>query len=91
VQASHSDAGTELRPLTGFHKGEAAEMLIQRQADGFALPVYFGDHETDEDAFRSLHRGITVKVGPGETSARYRVADADEVLEFMNRIDRLRL
>jgi trehalose 6-phosphate phosphatase len=45
------------------------------------LPVYVGDDTTDEDAIRAAEAagGFGVKVGPGETAARYRLADIDAV------------
>ncbi|WP_448626310.1 trehalose-phosphatase [Geodermatophilus sp. URMC 64] len=60
--------------VTDADKGSALRRL---RADlGAEGAVYFGDDVTDEDGFRALEPdGVTVKVGEGETAARYRVAD----------------
>ena len=53
-------------------KGEALTAL----RDELAAPVvlYAGDDVTDEHAFEALRADdVTVKVGPGETAARFRV------------------
>ena len=59
-------------------KGHAVDVLRERH-DASAV-VYLGDDVTDEKAFRRL-RGpdIGVKVGPGETQARYRVDAPEDV------------
>ncbi len=59
-------------------KGRALRHL----ADELNQPVHIfvGDDVTDEDAFGALDDpGLSVRVGPGETSAAYRLADPDEV------------
>ncbi|WP_315096377.1 trehalose-phosphatase [uncultured Cellulomonas sp.] len=60
-------------------KGEALAAL----RDELAAPVvlYAGDDVTDEHAFEALHdQDVTVKVGTGTTSARYRVEDPDDLV-----------
>lgn len=53
-------------------KGEAIDIL-REQHDATSV-VYFGDDVTDEKAFRRLHEtDIGVKIGSGETLARYRI------------------
>lgn len=75
----------ELRPA-GVDKGRVVRDLAARHAD--RTPVYLGDDTTDEDAFRALAddaRAVTVKVGPGETAARFRLPDVDAVVAYLRR------
>jgi trehalose 6-phosphate phosphatase len=59
-------------------KGEALDRL--RQSSDASAVVFFGDDVTDEKAFARLTDGdIGVKVGPGQTLARYRVDSPDDV------------
>jgi trehalose 6-phosphate phosphatase len=59
-------------------KGEAVDIL-REQSDASAV-VFFGDDVTDEKAFRRLREAdVGVKVGPGETLARYRVESPEDV------------
>ncbi len=57
-------------------KGSA--LLALRDEVGADAVAYFGDDVTDEDAFRALGPDdVTVKVGPGETAARFRVESVE--------------
>ncbi len=59
-------------------KGEAIDIL-REQHDASAV-VYFGDDVTDEKAFRRLRESdVGVKVGPGDTAARYRIETPEDV------------
>jgi trehalose 6-phosphate phosphatase len=59
-------------------KGDAIDIL-REQHDASAV-VYFGDDVTDEKAFRRLREpDVGVKVGPGNTAARYRVDTPEDV------------
>lgn len=66
-------------------KGEAVDIL-RNQYDASAV-VFFGDDVTDEKAFRRLRDSdVGVKVGPGDTLARYRIDSPEDVaaaLEFL--------
>ena len=74
----------ELRP-EGLSKGTAVRRIAERHPEH--VPVYLGDDVTDEDAFRALQAldrdAVTVKVGPGDTVASHRLADPDEVVEYL--------
>ncbi|GEL99540.1 trehalose-phosphatase [Cellulomonas terrae] len=60
-------------------KGEALTAL--RDELGAPVVLYAGDDVTDEHAFDALHGDdVTVKVGHGTTSARYRVDGPDELV-----------
>jgi trehalose-phosphatase len=59
-------------------KGQALDVL--RHQVGATAAVFVGDDVTDERAFARLHGpDLGIKVGPGKTLARYRIADTDEV------------
>jgi trehalose 6-phosphate phosphatase len=63
-------------------KGQAIDAL--RAELGAVAVVYLGDDVTDERAFAVLHEGdLGVKVGPGETVARVRVATPDDAAEVL--------
>jgi trehalose 6-phosphate phosphatase len=70
-------------------KGDAIGALRHRVGAGAV--VYFGDDVTDEDAFARLQGpDLSIKVGPGESAARYRIADPLEVARRLARLAGLR-
>ena len=73
-----------VRPLKSRTKGDAVR-LARTCAPAKAVPIYIGDDTTDEDAFRALPRGITIRVGARRGSAaRFFVRtrrDVDTILE----------
>jgi trehalose 6-phosphate phosphatase len=74
--------------VTDADKGSAVRRLVAEL--GVAGAAYLGDDVTDEDAFRALGPdALTVKVGPGETAARFRVADPGEVRVMLERLAQL--
>lgn len=86
----------ELRPTLEWDKGRALLWLLDLLGlDGEdVVPVYVGDDETDEDAFRALRRQGLPIVVRGEsddrrTAARYSLAGPDEVCEFLEEVARL--
>jgi trehalose 6-phosphate phosphatase len=66
-------------------KGTAINDFLQEAPFKGRLPFFAGDDVTDEDAFTAINAlgGISVKVGPGETAARVRVASVDEFLTWL--------
>lgn len=77
----------EFRPADPWGKGDAVTMAARRLK---AKAVFIGDDVTDEEAFLHLGRSaMTVKVGPGPTLARERVAGlagVDTVLRGLAKI-----
>jgi trehalose 6-phosphate phosphatase len=74
--------------VTDADKGSALRRL--REELGAAGALYLGDDRTDEDGFRALEPDdVTVKVGDGETAARYRVADPAGALALLEQLARL--
>lgn len=73
----------ELRPK-GMSKGTAVRKITIDYPD--RTPIYLGDDVTDEDAFealRDMEGAITIKIGDGETNARYRLSGPDEVIDYL--------
>jgi trehalose 6-phosphate phosphatase len=71
--------------VTDADKGTALRRL--RADIDAAAALYLGDDVTDEDGFRALEAGdVTVKVGEGDTVARYRVADVPGAVAVMKRL-----
>jgi alpha,alpha-trehalase len=78
----------EIRPKVDFHKGKAVKEILKSFPPRDLLPLYLGDDQTDEDAFREVKgRGITVFVGPGwrTSEAEYYLKDPSQVQEFLRR------
>jgi trehalose-phosphatase len=75
------------------HGHEVVELLARSTSKGSAIagmrrrgqPVVFvGDDVTDETVFELMDEGdLSIRVGPGDTAARYRLAGSDEVPEFL--------
>ncbi|MGY1640429.1 trehalose-phosphatase [Geodermatophilus sp. SYSU D00703] len=71
--------------VTDADKGRALRRL--RDELGAAAAVYLGDDLTDEDAFRALSPDdVSVKVGDGETGARFRIAGTAAVVPFFEEL-----
>jgi trehalose 6-phosphate phosphatase len=71
VRTTHGKEVVELS-VVDADKGRALDRL--REESGADAVVYAGDDITDEWAFASLGAGdVGIKVGPGETGARFRV------------------
>jgi len=78
----------EIRPNVYFHKGEAVREILTTFPSQGCLPIYLGDDQTDEDAFRVLKgKGISVFVGSESlpSEADFFLRDPDEVHEFLSR------
>ncbi len=74
----------EIRPNVPWAKGHAALWFMKRLASASCLPIYIGDDQTDEDAFRMLKRGIAIRVGQHHRSgAKYYVRRVSEVVRFL--------
>ena len=85
--------GAQVKPGSGVvellartaSKGDAL-LALARRLDRSPI-VFLGDDVTDEDAFRVMaDHDVSVRVGPGDSAARYRLADTDAVAELLDRL-----
>ena len=69
----------------GVSKADALRLFADVPAFAGRLPVFIGDDSTDEDGLRAAAEagGFGVKVGPGETSAAYRLPDVAAVHRWL--------
>src|SRR6185503_19309853 len=73
----------EIRPY-GVHKGRIVPPLTPERLAATTI-LAIGDDRTDEDLFGALpSEAITIKVGPGDTKARFRVDGVNTVRELLH-------
>lgn len=86
VEVRQFNGGVEMRAL-GRHKGSAVAEFLDRHPES-TLPVYVGDDETDEDAFRAVKRrgGFGIRVGDlsKETEASGSLKTCEDVVNFLH-------
>lgn len=76
VRAAEANKGHFVRWLLHTHPLAAHEVVIA-----------VGDDETDEEMFAALgEAAVTIRVGPGTTSARYRIERQAGVLHFLRKL-----
>ncbi|KAE9608024.1 putative trehalose-phosphatase [Lupinus albus] len=84
----------EIRPNIKWDKGTALEFLLESlglaNCNDF-FPIYIGDDQSDEDAFKKLRDrgqgcGILVSKFPKKTSASYSLQEPNEVMDFLQRL-----
>lgn len=79
LSITHGKKVIEIRPNINWHKGHLAQAMAHK-----SLAIYLGDDRTDEDAFRALKTGITIRVGKNKKSqAAYYVNCVKQVEIFL--------
>ena len=83
-QFQHGKMVIELKP-SGADKGSALNALMTRAPFSGRIPVMVGDDTTDEDAMEAAQAlgGIGIKVGRGQTCAKYRFNDTHMVWQWL--------
>jgi trehalose 6-phosphate phosphatase len=77
----------ELKPK-GINKGEAIAAFMAEPPFRDKTPVFLGDDLTDEYGFTVVNQanGISVKVGPGDTGARWRLENVASVWQWVKQV-----
>ena len=66
------------------NKGDFVSWFLESHADKDFVAVAIGDDVTDEDMFNTLRKkGITVKVGPEDTQAQYRILEQNQITDIL--------
>ncbi|MDH5654922.1 MAG: bifunctional alpha,alpha-trehalose-phosphate synthase (UDP-forming)/trehalose-phosphatase [Spirochaetia bacterium] len=82
VQVLPGNKVIEIR-MQGVNKGLAVDQL-KTEMEEEALFVAIGDDHTDEDMFAALpENGISIRVGTGESIAKYRISSSDAVYDLL--------
>ncbi|CAA7391667.1 unnamed protein product [Spirodela intermedia] len=91
LRLTHGRKVLEIRPVIDWNKGKAVKFLLESLGlsnSEVVLPIYVGDDQTDEDAFKVLREGsqgygILVSSVPKETKAFFSLRDTSEVMDFL--------
>lgn len=69
----------------GANKGSAIQQIIQQYHLTDHYPMFIGDDLTDEAGFKVINalHGCSIKVGLGQTLARYRLENVSQVQAFL--------
>ncbi|RME93888.1 MAG: bifunctional alpha,alpha-trehalose-phosphate synthase (UDP-forming)/trehalose-phosphatase [Candidatus Hydrogenedentota bacterium] len=79
----HGKKVVEARAIEA-NKGSFARWYVDRYAKSQDTIIALGDDATDEELFEALnHRAISIKVGQGPTSAKYRLPSQEDVFPFL--------
>jgi trehalose 6-phosphate phosphatase len=70
------------------NKGAAIRSFLAEAPFRGRVPVFAGDDITDEDGFALVNSlsGISIKVGAGDTQARYRANNTQELLSWLGNV-----
>lgn len=86
-KAQHGKMVIELKPIRA-NKGIALASLMQSSPFSGRTAIMVGDDTTDEDAMRTATDlgGFGIKVGDGETCAKFRLRGPDAVWDWLRRL-----
>jgi trehalose 6-phosphate phosphatase len=72
----------------GGDKGSVIEAFLSEPPFFGRKPIFAGDDVTDESGFASINAldGISIKIGAGETAARFRARDVGELHGWLSKL-----
>ena len=96
IRVTHGKRVVEVRAPVMWHKGSSVEWINRHLDSARSRGIcYLGDDRTDEDAFRAVNRlhGISISIGAQRqaTTAKWWLADCNQVREYLARLYRMRL
>jgi trehalose-phosphatase len=86
IQIRRGKSVWELRPPVEWDKGKAVSWILRQPGFKGRWPLYIGDDETDQDAFRAIRdKGIGIAVGPSQKKgeAHFCLAHQVQVGKFL--------
>lgn len=87
IDGAHVKLGHAVVETMARHTSKATAIAGLRDRLGIASVVFAGDDRTDEEVFAILGPDdLTVRVGPGDTLATWRLADPDAVLVWLRAV-----
>lgn len=88
IDGAHVKLGHSVVEVMARRTSKATAIAALRERHGARSVVFAGDDRTDEEVFAILGPGdLTVRVGPGETRAAWRLPDPDAVLVWLQALD----
>ena len=77
----------EIKPR-GVDKGSAVQAFLSEPPFHGRTPVFIGDDATDENGFDVVNamQGISIKVGPGRSCAKFRLPNVSAVRYWLSRL-----
>ena len=89
ITGAHVMPGKGVVELLTRATSKALAVAELREEIGASGVVFAGDDHTDEEVFRMLDdTGCSIRVGPGETAATYRLAGPPDALAFLTALAR---
>ena len=83
--------GKQVVEMSVLQADKGTALVALRDTVGATCVAYFGDDVTDEHAFSALgDDDLTVKVGEGDTAARFRVSGPEDAAEALSLLRTLR-
>lgn len=87
IDGAQVTPGSDVVELLARSASKGSALLALAGRHGRSPIVYLGDDVTDEEAFRTLgDDDLTVRVGPGESAARFRLGGPADVADLLARL-----